>query len=81
MTPLEKIFMLNINTKLDFETMKRIGETGHSRVPVYEEVEVPSDVEGYDVGPSTGRPGGDVGRQTSWFGWGGGAAQSEKKRE
>ncbi|RPD63797.1 DUF21-domain-containing protein [Lentinus tigrinus ALCF2SS1-6] len=41
MTPLDKTFMLNINTKLDFETMKRIGDTGHSRVPVYEEVEVP----------------------------------------
>ncbi|KAI0329228.1 DUF21-domain-containing protein [Cubamyces sp. BRFM 1775] len=42
MTPLEKVFMLNIDSKLDFETMKRIGDTGHSRVPVYEEVEVPT---------------------------------------
>ena len=41
MTPLDKTFMLNINTKLDFDTMKRIGDTGHSRVAVYEEVEVP----------------------------------------
>ncbi|KAH9851328.1 hypothetical protein C2E23DRAFT_830325 [Lenzites betulinus] len=42
MTPLEKVFMLNIDSKLDYETMKRIGDTGHSRVPVYEEVEVPT---------------------------------------
>lgn len=42
MTPLEKVFMLNINSKLDYETMKRICDTGHSRVPVYEEVEVPT---------------------------------------
>ena len=40
MTPLDKVFMLSINSKLDFDTMKRIGDTGHSRVPVYEEVEV-----------------------------------------
>ena len=41
MTPLDKVFMLSINSKLDFDTMKLIGDTGHSRVPVYEEVEVP----------------------------------------
>ncbi|KAI1796383.1 hypothetical protein LXA43DRAFT_937264 [Ganoderma leucocontextum] len=41
MTPLDKVFMLSINSKLDFDTMKRIGDTGHSRVPVYVEVEVP----------------------------------------
>lgn len=41
MTPLDKVFMLSINSKLDFDTMKRIGDTGHSRVPIYEEVEVP----------------------------------------
>ncbi|OJT02653.1 DUF21 domain-containing protein [Trametes pubescens] len=42
MTPLEKVFMLNIDSKLDYETMKRICDTGHSRVPVFEEVEVPT---------------------------------------
>ncbi|TBU31722.1 hypothetical protein BD311DRAFT_716447 [Dichomitus squalens] len=41
MTPLDKVFMLSIDAKLDFDTMKRIGDTGHSRVPIYEEVEVP----------------------------------------
>ena len=41
MTPIEKVFMLNIESKLDYETMKLIDDTGHSRVPVYEEIEVP----------------------------------------
>ncbi|THH00799.1 hypothetical protein EW026_g1787 [Hermanssonia centrifuga] len=41
MTPIEKVFMLNITSKLDYETMRSIADTGHSRVPVYEEVEVP----------------------------------------
>ena len=40
MTPIEDVFMLSIDEKLDFETLKRICATGHSRVPVYEEVEV-----------------------------------------
>ena len=70
---------------------KQHGSSAYSRVSSdadlrsrggqYEDVEVPSDVEGYDVGPSTRRPGGDNASQTSWFGWGGGAAQSGKKRE
>lgn len=69
---------------------KQQGSSAYSRVSSdadlrsrggqYEEVEVPSDVEGYDVGPSAGRSGGDASRQ-SWFGWGGGTPQSEKKRE
>ncbi|KAI0743884.1 hypothetical protein C8Q80DRAFT_1183738 [Daedaleopsis nitida] len=41
MTRLDKTFMLSIDAKLDFDTMKRIGDTGHSRVPIYEEVDVP----------------------------------------
>ncbi|EKM54434.1 uncharacterized protein PHACADRAFT_123492 [Phanerochaete carnosa HHB-10118-sp] len=41
MTPMDKVFMLNIDTKLDRDTMKRISETGHSRIPVYDEVDVP----------------------------------------
>ncbi|KDQ58002.1 hypothetical protein JAAARDRAFT_57799 [Jaapia argillacea MUCL 33604] len=39
MTPLEDVFMLSINTRLDYVTLKKICETGHSRVPVYEEIE------------------------------------------
>lgn len=41
MTPIENVFMLSIDAKLDFETLRTICKTGHSRVPVYEEVEVP----------------------------------------
>ncbi|KZT30314.1 DUF21-domain-containing protein [Neolentinus lepideus HHB14362 ss-1] len=41
MTPLDKVFMLNIDTKLDYIMLKRICETGHSRIPVYDEIEVP----------------------------------------
>ena len=36
----------------------------------FEEIEVPSDIEGYDVGANTGdRP--TSAARTSWFGWGG----------
>jgi metal transporter CNNM len=41
MTPIENVFMLSINAKLDFETLRKVCFTGHSRVPVYEEVELP----------------------------------------
>jgi metal transporter CNNM len=41
MTPIEDVFMLSINAKLDYETLNKICKTGHSRVPVYEEVELP----------------------------------------
>lgn len=34
--------MLSINTKLDYQMLRKICATGHSRVPVYEEVEVPT---------------------------------------
>jgi metal transporter CNNM len=33
--------MLSIDDKLDYDLMRKIHQTGHSRVPVYEEVEVP----------------------------------------
>lgn len=33
--------MLSIDSKLDYDLLKKICLTGHSRVPVYEEVEVP----------------------------------------
>ncbi|KAG6330079.1 hypothetical protein ID866_9011 [Astraeus odoratus] len=42
MTPIENVFMLSIDSTLDYESLKRICLTGHSRVPVYEEVEVPA---------------------------------------
>ena len=48
MTPIDKVFMLNIDSKLDYDTIKKISETGHSRIPVYEEVDVPA-VEGSEL--------------------------------
>jgi hypothetical protein len=42
MTPINDVFMLSIDSKLDYETLREICATGHSRVPVYEEVEVPT---------------------------------------
>ena len=42
MTPINEVFMLSIDSKLDYETLRRICATGHSRVPVYEKVEVPA---------------------------------------
>uniref|UniRef100_A0A1J3JRA3 DUF21 domain-containing protein n=3 Tax=Noccaea caerulescens TaxID=107243 RepID=A0A1J3JRA3_NOCCA len=35
MTPIESTFSLDINSKLDWETMGKIQARGHSRVPVY----------------------------------------------
>jgi len=42
MTAIEDVFMLSIEAKLDYDTLRRICQTGHSRVPVYEEVELPT---------------------------------------
>lgn len=47
MTPIEDVFMLSIDSNLDYELLKRICHTGHSRVPVYEEVEVAVDSSGH----------------------------------
>ncbi|KAF9260987.1 DUF21-domain-containing protein [Marasmius fiardii PR-910] len=41
MTPIKDVFMLSIESKLDYDLLRKICMTGHSRVPVYEEVEVP----------------------------------------
>lgn len=41
MTPISDVFMLSIDSKLDYDLLKKICQTGHSRVPVYEEVDVP----------------------------------------
>ncbi|KAL5522114.1 hypothetical protein ACEPAF_1971 [Sanghuangporus sanghuang] len=40
MTPISRAFMLHIDAKLDYDTLRRICATGHSRIPVYEEVEL-----------------------------------------
>ena len=41
MTPIKDVFMLSIDAQLDYETLRKICLTGHSRIPVYEEVEIP----------------------------------------
>ncbi|CAA7270818.1 unnamed protein product [Cyclocybe aegerita] len=44
MTPISEVFMLSIDSKLDYALLKKICRTGHSRVPVYEEIDVPISV-------------------------------------
>ncbi|KAI0050149.1 DUF21-domain-containing protein [Auriscalpium vulgare] len=41
MTKIEDVFMLSIEAKLDYETLRKVCSTGHSRVPVYEDIELP----------------------------------------
>ncbi|KAA1470981.1 DUF21-domain-containing protein [Dentipellis sp. KUC8613] len=41
MTKIEDVFMLSIDAKLDYETLKKVCLTGHSRIPVYEDVDLP----------------------------------------
>lgn len=40
MTPIDKVFMLPFDAKLDYPTLQRIVRSGHSRIPIYHEVEV-----------------------------------------
>jgi CBS domain containing-hemolysin-like protein len=42
MTSMNDVFMLSVNSTLDHETLQEICATCHSRISVYEEVEVPT---------------------------------------
>ncbi|KIK54731.1 hypothetical protein GYMLUDRAFT_206199 [Collybiopsis luxurians FD-317 M1] len=53
MTPIKDVFMLSIDSQLDYDLLTKICMTGHSRVPVYEEIEVP--VHGQGVVDGRGR--------------------------
>ena len=44
MTPISDVFMLSIDSHLDYALLKEICLTGHSRVPVYEEIDIPASV-------------------------------------
>ncbi|KAJ4490474.1 hypothetical protein J3R30DRAFT_3653766 [Lentinula aciculospora] len=46
MTPIKDVFMLSVDSELDYDLLKKICRTGHSRVPVYEEIEVPVNGQG-----------------------------------
>lgn len=41
MTPIDKVFMLPFSAKLDYATLEKVVRSGHSRIPIYGEVEVP----------------------------------------
>lgn len=36
MTPLDDVYMIDVNRKLDFETLSEINQSGYSRIPVFE---------------------------------------------
>ena len=55
MTPIADVFMLSIDSKLDYDLLKKICQTGHSRVPVYEEVDAPVQMRGAPSKPKNQR--------------------------
>lgn len=39
MTPIEQVHMLPLTARLDYQTLERIVRSGHSRIPVYQDVD------------------------------------------
>lgn len=40
MTAIDRVFMISIDSKLGYETLQQIVSSGHSRIPVYQEIEI-----------------------------------------
>ncbi|PWN50751.1 DUF21-domain-containing protein [Violaceomyces palustris] len=40
MTPMDKVFMVPFDAKLDYQTLEMIVRSGHSRIPVFQEIDV-----------------------------------------
>jgi metal transporter CNNM len=40
MTPIDQVFMLPFTAKLDYATLEKVVRSGHSRIPIYQEIEV-----------------------------------------
>ncbi len=41
MTPMSDVFMLPYEAKLDYATLEKVVRSGHSRIPIYQDVEIP----------------------------------------
>lgn len=40
MTPIDQVFMLPFTAKLDYATLEKVVRSGHSRIPIFQEIEV-----------------------------------------
>ncbi|KAJ9479113.1 putative Protein MAM3 (putative) [Pseudozyma hubeiensis] len=58
MTPIDQVFMISIDSKLGYETLQQIVSSGHSRIPVYQEIEIPVNRARGGSGTSTPNRGG-----------------------
>ncbi|KAF7321454.1 CNNM transmembrane domain-containing protein [Mycena kentingensis (nom. inval.)] len=56
MTPIEEVFMLDIEARLDYDLLKQVVATGHSRIPVFEEVDAPVTVRVADAKVKPAQP-------------------------
>ncbi|KDN43217.1 DUF21-domain-containing protein [Tilletiaria anomala UBC 951] len=40
MTPIERVFMLPFEAKLDYATLEKVVRSGHSRIPIYQDIDI-----------------------------------------